>query len=313
MPPVQKHYKTGTLAGVRQLNLYYQAWLPASNIRSKGIKSGDIKSGDIKSGDIRSNRVLANVVLVHGLGEHIGRYRHVAATFNQAGHALWAFDNLGHGRSDGQRGHIERWADYTENIGRFVAFVRQASPDRPLFIYGHSLGALMVLTYALKQPDAISGLVISGPPIQPVGVAKPWRVTFAKTFAQLLPRLSLNLGLGSEALSRDPKVIRRAKADSLMHSVATLRWGTETMDAIATVRQQIYQLQLPILMLHGAADQINDVKGSHELFEAMVQTDKTLLVYPDNYHELHNDLDKEQVLQDVLTWIEERLGRDVRG
>ncbi|MEO1593073.1 MAG: lysophospholipase [Cyanobacteria bacterium J06632_22] len=282
MSPAQKNYKTGTLAGVRQLNLYYQIWHPTIAAR-------------------------ANVVLVHGLGEHIGRYDHVAAAFTQAGYAFWAFDNLGHGRSDGQRGHIERWSDYTENIQRFVALVREQSPETPLFIYGHSLGALMVLTYMLQRPEAICGLVISAPPIQPVGVEKPWLATLAKTFSQVLPRLSLNLGLGGEALSRDSKVVRRALADPLMHSVATLRWGTETMTAIAAARRGAGQLNCPILILHGAADEISDAKGSHELFEALTLTDKTLLVYPGNYHEVHNDLDHEQVFRDILTWLNAHL------
>ncbi len=278
MPHAQKPYQTGTLAGVRQLNLYYQIWHP-------------------------EQAATADVILVHGLGEHIGRYDHVAKALNQAGYAFWAFDNLGHGRSDGQRGHIENWSDYTENIRLFLAMVREQTPDRPLFIYGHSLGALMVLSYLLNQPERLCGLVVSGPPIQPVGVEKPWLAAFARAFSQLLPRLSLNLGLGGESLSRDSKVVRRALADPLMHSVATLRWGTETMAAIATVRSNVSQLVYPTLIIHGAADAISDVQGSHELFEALSQKDKTLLVYPDNYHELHNDLDREQVLQDIITWL----------
>jgi len=284
MSAPQKRYKTGTITGVRQLNLYYQSWEPSTAAR-------------------------ADVVLVHGLGEHIGRYEHVAEAFTQAGYSFWAFDNLGHGRSDGQRGHIERWADYTENVERFVALVQSQSPDptanRPLFIYGHSLGALMTLIYLIERPSnaaEICGLVISAPPIQPVGVEKPWLATLAKTFSQLLPRLSLNLGLGGEALSRDPKVVRRALADPLMHSVATLRWGTETMAAIATARNRASQITCPVLILHGADDKISDVQGSHELFDSLTLTDKTLLVYPNNYHEVHNDLDQDQVLEDILTW-----------
>ncbi|MEM6352154.1 MAG: lysophospholipase [Cyanobacteria bacterium P01_D01_bin.14] len=275
-------FRTGTFTGVRQLQLYYQVWLP---------------SGPTK----------ANIILIHGLGEHIDRYHHVAKTFNQSGYALWAFDNLGHGRSDGQRGHIERWSDYTENIGQFLTLVKAQSPHYPCFIYGHSLGALMTLVYVLKQPEGLGGLVLSAPPIQPSGVEKPWIKAFAKTFSQLLPRLSLSLGLGTESLSRDPKVVRRAEADPLMHSVATLRWGTETIDAIATVRENAHQLRLPILLLHGDADKISDVSGSHELFEAITYSDKTLLIYPDSYHELHNDLERDQVLQDIVIWLDNHL------
>jgi alpha-beta hydrolase superfamily lysophospholipase len=111
-------------------------------------------------------------------------------------------------------------------------------------------------------------------------------------------------GPGADALSRDPQVVAQANADPLMHSVATLRWGTETLQAIATVRAQIRNLKTPILLIHGDADRVNAVDGSQELYARITYPDKTLKIYPGGYHELHNDLDREQVLLDLLDWLD---------
>ena len=93
----------------------------------------------------------------------------------------------------------------------------------------------------------------------------------------------------------------------MMHSMATLRWGTETLDAISTVRKHISQLQLPILLIHGDADQVNAVGGSQELYQNITCADKTLKIYPGGYHELHNDLDRDQVLKDLIVWLDAHL------
>jgi alpha-beta hydrolase superfamily lysophospholipase len=273
---------SGTFLGVRGVSLFYQAWQPKEPAK-------------------------AVVALVHGLGEHCDRYSTVVSALTKAGYLLYGFDNQGHGRSGGQRGHIEHWQDYRDNTQRFIQLIRQQEPTLPLFILGHSLGGLIVLDYALQSPNEFKGVIISGPPIHPVGVAKPYLVVIARLLSGLFPRLSLKIGLGASALTRDPVIAEATRNDPMVSSVATLRWGMETMQAIAAVRQRISQWQLPILLIHGSADTINAVTGSQELFEKITHTDKTLKIYPDNYHEPHNDLDRETVLADLVNWLDGRI------
>ncbi|MEM8805789.1 MAG: lysophospholipase [Cyanobacteria bacterium P01_G01_bin.38] len=282
MVSVQTSHLEGSFKGAHDLELYYQAWYP-------------------------SRPAKAAIALVHGLGEHCDRYDMMAMALADAGYALFGFDNQGHGRSDGQRGHIEQWQDYRDNVCAFLETIRGHEPTLPIFILGHSLGGLIVLDYVLHQPSNLVGVVVSGPPIRPVGVAKPYLVALVRLFSDWFPRLSLSVDMGKAALSRDPEVVRQTQADPLIHSVATLRWGAEAMKAIAHVRKQISTLKLPILLIHGDADSINDVSGSQELYEGVAIADKTLKIYPGNYHEPHNDLDRDQVMRDLITWLDTHL------
>ena len=267
--------------GANGLSLFYQAWYP---------------SGTAKA-------VLA---LVHGFGEHCDRYATVTTALTEAGYAVFGFDNQGHGRSEGQRGHINRWHEYRDNVSAFLTQVRHHEPDLPLFVLGHSLGGLIVLDFALNAPQGLSGIVISGPPIRPVGIAKPYLVAIARVLSGIWPRFSMDVGAGAETLSRDPAIVNQTEDDPLTHSVATVRWGTECLVAIAAVRRNVAQMQVPILLVHGSADKVNDVKGSKEIFER-IPSDKTLKIYPGSYHEPHNDLDRNQVMNDIVEWLDNHL------
>lgn len=281
MPAVRADQLENTFRGANGLSLFYQAWYPPGAVR-------------------------AVVAIVHGFGEHCDRYSTVTNALTQAGYAVFGFDNQGHGRSEGQRGHIDRWQDYRDNVSAFLAQVREHEPSLPLFVLGHSLGALIVLDFALISPKGLNGIIVSGPPIRPVGIAKPYLVAIARMLSGVWPRFSMNVGTGAETLSRDPAVVEQVENDPLKHSVATVRWGTECLVAIAHVRRHIAKLQVPILLLHGSADKVNDVRGSEEIF-ARITVDKTLKIYPGSYHEPHNDLDRNQVMKDVIKWLNTHL------
>ena len=171
---------------------------------------------------------------------------------------------------------------------------------------GHSLGGLIVLDFALASPQGLAGIVVSGPPIRPTGIAKPYLVAIARVLSGIWPRFSMDVGAGAETLSRDPAVVNQTQDDPLTHSMATVRWGSECLVAIANVRRNIHKLQAPILLVHGSADKVNDVKGSQEIFER-ITSDKTLRIYPGSYHEPHNDLDRNQVMNDLVQWLNEHL------
>lgn len=283
MTVVQLSRLEDSFRGAQGLSLFYQAWYPPGAAK-------------------------AVIALVHGFGEHCDRYSTVTTALTQAGYAVFGFDNQGHGRSEGQRGHINRWQDYRDNVSAFLAQVRRHEPTLPLFVLGHSLGGLIVLDFALASPQGLTGIIISGPPIRPTGIAKPYLVAIARILSGIWPRFTMDVGAGAETLSRDPAMVNQTQEDPLTHSMATVRWGTECLVAIANVRRNIHQLQVPILLVHGSADKVNDVQGSEEIFEH-ITTDKTLKIYPGSYHEPHNDLDRDQVMIDWVQWLNQHLPR----
>jgi alpha-beta hydrolase superfamily lysophospholipase len=255
------------------------------------------------------------LALVHGLGEHSGRYCPMAQVLTDAGYAVFAFDNQGHGQSEGQRGHIESWQDYRDNLGAFLQLVRQQEPTAPLFLMGHSLGGLIVLDYVLHQQTSlqfqalqIRGLIVSAPPIHPANnTASSLRAMLARLLSGLLPSLTLNMGLAKDGLSRNPDIINEVARDPLVHSCVTLRWGSETLNTIAWVKSHINELRLPILITHGDADPIIAPEGSREIFERIQSPNKTLTLYPGSYHEPHNDLDAAMVVSDLVNWLNSSL------
>lgn len=268
------------------LELFYRSWKPALRPR-------------------------ALVVIAHGVGEHSGRYAHLVQALLARGFAVYALDHRGHGRSPGQRGHIDSWEEYRDDLGVFLDLARALEPDVPAFLLGHSMGALIAVELVLEAADApqdgLRGLILSGVPLEPVGVAKPWLVSVAKVLARVRPRTSLKSRIDPSALSRDPAIVRSYVEDPLVHHQATARWGVEALEAIARVKRRLSDLHLPLLVVHGGADRVNAPNGSRELAEAARSVDKTLQVYDGVRHEPHNDLGWQRVVADIAGWIEGRL------
>lgn len=297
----------GTFSGSNQLNLFYQSWYPDA--------SAAVDDGTPPPLSSKSQSVKGVLAIVHGLGEHSGRYCAIVKALTAAGYAVFAYDNQGHGRSEGQRGHIEKWQDYRDNTQSFLQLVRQHEPDAPLFLMGHSLGGLIVLEYVLRTADLpafqslnIRGMVVSAPPIQPTsGTASPIRILLARLLSGLFPRFTLKMGLKKCGLSRRQDVVEAVAEDPLTHPYVTLRWGSETLNTIEWVKANVEQLSIPILLTHGEADPIIAPVGSRKIFQQMQSDDKTLKLYPDSYHEPHNDLDADVVTSDLVNWLNQYL------
>jgi alpha-beta hydrolase superfamily lysophospholipase len=248
--------------------------------------------------------------IVHGVGECCDRYTHLIDGLVPDGLGVYGFDLRGHGRSPGQGGHINSWNEYRTDTDHFLKMIQGIYPNKPLFLYGHSLGALIALDYIMHEPRDLSGAIISGSPLQPVGVAKPFLVLIAKILSRVWPSFSIDLGLEKPALSRDPQVVKAYEENPLIHGKVSARWGTESMAAVNWVRSNPDRVNLPILMIHGGADRINDPQGTKDFFEGIPFPDKQLKIYPGSYHEPHNDLDHAQVVEDMVQWIDEHLKRN---
>jgi alpha-beta hydrolase superfamily lysophospholipase len=272
----------GTFRGFGGRDLYGQGWEPEGECRA----------------------VLA---IVHGVGEHSGRYMNVVNRVVPCGFAAYGFDQRGHGRSPGRRGHINKWADYREDLRAFLQWTRERQSGRALFLYGHSMGALVVLDYALRHPEGLRGTIVSGAPLEPAGVAKPHLVFMARLLSRIWPTFPLALRLERAALSRDDAVVAAYAADPLVHDRTTARWGAESLATVAWVNAHARDLRMPVLILHGEADRINSAAGSRRFFDAVTFPDKTLQIYPGTYHEPHNDIGHDRVLDDVEEWMMERV------
>jgi len=249
---------------------------------------------------------LCALILIHGFGEHSGRYRYFVERLCAAKIAVFAFDLRGHGQSEGRRGHINCMTDYRGDVAAFVAQVETRHPDLPKFIFGHSLGSLVVLDFVLRQPDGLAGTIISGCGLEPAGVVTAPVVFLARTLSVIWPTFPLKVPVAAAALTRDTTEVEAYHSDPLVHHTGTTRLASEVLNVIEWIKEHAQDLQLPILMIHGGADRINLPSGSSNFISRVVFPDKKLLLYPGCFHELHNDLNRQEVLTDLTRWLLER-------
>jgi alpha-beta hydrolase superfamily lysophospholipase len=248
----------------------------------------------------------AAVAMVHGLGEHTGRYAALHAQLVDAGFAVGAADLRGFGRSPGLRGHIDRWTDYRADTAAIVALAASLAPGRPLFLFGHSMGGLIVLDYALHRPQGLAGVVASGPALVPAGVRRPLLEAASMLLSVLAPRRTIDLGLDPAGLSSDPAVVADYGTDPLVHGRVSMRWGAEILRTMVATRERAADFALPLLLQHGALDPINAPAGSQAFHDACGHPDHTLKLYPRSRHEVHHDVERRAFERDLLRWLRER-------
>lgn len=274
-------HREGTFYGYGRLPLFYQTWQPDAPPR-------------------------AILLIVHGHGEHSGRYTNVVSHLVPQGFAVYALDHRGHGRSPGQRGYASSMAEFRGDVGGLLRLAATDHPHAPLFLFGHSMGGLISLDFLLHHPDAgLRGAIVSAPAVGQIGVA-PILLRISRLLARVWPTFSLNSGLDAKDISRDPQDVAAYQNDPLVHSTGTVRLATEVMDAAAWCQTNAHTLQLPLLMIHGTADRITSPQDSRRFFDNAGSTDKTYLAYEGGYHESHNDIHHQQVVADMLAWLEKR-------
>ncbi len=256
----------------------------------------------------------AVVCLVHGLGEHSGRYAHVAAPLNAAGYALLGFDLRGHGKSGGPRGHTPTYDALMDDIGRLLDETAARYPGRPQFLYGHSLGGNLVLNYALRRKSTLSGeersrrvagVVATSPAIRVANPLPAVQVALAKVMNRLQPGMQMANGLALDGLARDPEVIRAYTGDPLVHNKISVRLALGMLQAGEWALEHAAEFPLPLLLVHGSADKLTSAAASQE-FAAKVRGDCTLKVWEGFYHETHNEPEKAEVLGFMIDWLQKQ-------
>ncbi len=253
----------------------------------------------------------AIVVIVHGYGEHLGRYRHVAAHLAARGYAVCALDHRGHGRSDGTRAYVDRFDQFVDDLHQFVTLVRAEHPDLKVFMFGHSMGALMSLAYALRYQTQLAGLIVSSAPVNADANVSPLLVKFAYAIDRVVPRLGLLPPEDPSVLTHDQAVLDALAADPLAyHGSLRVRLGLEIDRTARRVRDALPTLRLPILITYGEDDTYVNPSGSKLAYERVGSADKTLIGYDGLRHEMHNEPEPQRarVLDDIANWIDARSG-----
>jgi acylglycerol lipase len=248
----------------------------------------------------------AEVLLVHGFIEHGGRYAATAEFLARNGCAVAVADLRGHGKSEGPRCWISTFDEYIDDLdGCFDRALRRAG-GTPLFVLGHSLGGLIAVLWCIRRRPNLAGLILSGPALQVSKRLFPWLQNLARIGSVLFPRLRL-VRMGGRNISRDPKIVAEFRDDPLVfHGRFPVRTGAEILRAGGLARDKFAAVRAPLLILQGGADRVVSAEASRELCQRAEATDKTLRLYTGLYHEVLNEPEKEQVLADLLGWIQER-------
>lgn len=249
----------------------------------------------------------ATVILVHGYAEHCGRYEHVAECLVDAGATVVAYDQRGYGRSDGRRAYIDTFEQYLNDLGEVLDHVRGRHPDGPMFLFGHSMGGLVVLKYVLDEDPSVDGLILSSPAIEINPDLAPVLRKIAQWIGWLFPTLPTRQS-PQDAISRDPAVVEEANNDPLnYHGRVPARTGAEMLKAGEAVRKQLGNVDLPFLVFHGTDDVLTNPEWSERLYEKASATDKTLHLYEGLYHETFNEPEQQRVLTDISNWLRNRI------
>jgi acylglycerol lipase len=275
-------HREGFFKGVRDTDICHRCWLPEGEPR-------------------------AVLLIVHGLAEHCGRYTNVIDRFVPLGYAVYGVDHIGHGKSHGTRVFVERFGDFTDVLETYVGMIRDSQRDKPIFMVGHSLGALIGAVFLLDHQNGLAGAVLSGPLVKVPDNISPMTVLLSRILSVVMPRLRV-AGVDPKGISRDPAVVDAYVSDPLVFTgKTTARLGCELLKAMRRVSAEAARITIPVLVLQGSEDRLVPPDGAEMLHRAVGSTDKTLKVYEGLYHEIYNEPEHAAVLGDVEAWLHERL------
>lgn len=265
------------------LKLYLQAWMP--------------------------EQAKAAVLIVHGLGEHSSRYAHLAKKFVDKDVAVFTFDGRGHGKSCLPKpdAYFSDHEDYLKDIDALYGKVKTYVPNVPAFIFGHSMGGGLVAAYVLKYQPKANGIVLSAAALKPADDVSKLLIAASSVVSKFAPRLKV-LKLDSTKVSHDPTEVKKYDEDPLnYHEAIPARTGYELLRMMKEIEEKSSQFHLPVLLLHGTGDMLTNPKGSEEFFAKISSQDKSFKKYPGLFHELVNEYEKEEIMADIMKWIEGRV------
>jgi acylglycerol lipase len=267
-----------TFAGAQGVRLFERRWTPPGQAR-------------------------AAFVLVHGIKDHSGRYEELANALAQQGVAVRAFDLRGHGKSEGKRVAIRSFDEYLEDLDLAVARARKAHPEKPLFLFGHSMGGAIATLYTIARRPDLAGLVLSAPALKPGGHISPSLIRITKALGVLLPGLRV-FKPTNEMYSRDPAVAAGMAADPLVFQTpGSARLAAQLLKAMERIEAHMGEVSVPLLVLHGTGDRLTDPDGSRQLVARAASTDKTLKIFEGSHHDLAHEPEHGQFVRDIVDWV----------
>lgn len=275
-------HQQGYIKTLGSANIFHQCWLPEEPPK-------------------------AILLVVHGLAEHSGRYMNLVNYFLPKGYAVYALDHLGHGKSDGQRVYVEKFQDYVATVKTFVNRVKEEQPDTPLFMIGHSMGGLIAAAFLMDYQRDLSGAVLSSPGIKVPDSLSQALIFAGKILSIFMPRTGVSQ-LDARGISRDPAVVEAFVNDPLVYKgKVTARLGGEMLKTMNQVIKQATAITLPLLIAQAGNDTLVDPLGAQLLHDRVGSKDKTLKIYKGLFHEIFNEPEHLQVLEDVHLWLKDHL------
>lgn len=256
------------------------------------------------------------IVLIHGLADHSGRFSETGRYFAAHAWAVYSCDLRGHGQSsDGHqqgRVHVEHFDDYAKDVKAMLSLAKQRHPDLPLVILGHSMGGLISLAYALDHPDELDGAVLSSPALGTHPDARPpallnWLV---RVLVHIKPRLLFPSDLETEAICRDPAVVKAYVDDPLVSDKVSARWYVEITRAIDDIQGRAVELKVPTLLMQSGADRLVDPQAASQWAKDAPAETLKLVVWDDLFHEMFNEPEKDKVRACVLEWLSQNFSAE---
>lgn len=269
-----------TFQNASGLSLFYHEWLPDGNT-IRGV-----------------------VFIVHGHGEHSGRYSHVAQALTDAGFACYGIDHMGHGKSQGDRVYIPDLALAVDDLRQLFEKITAQYPDKPVLMFGHSMGSLIALLFTVKYQSDLKGLVITGSAITGEELQPSWLISLAISAANVIPKVRLSPPSPADILSTDPDIALKWESDPLTWK-GMWRIGTSAamIKAGRSLREQIPSLTLPLLVMHGGADELTPKSGADYIQQHAQSDDITLKIYDGLRHEVVNEIGKEHIIAEIRDWL----------
>ena len=254
----------------------------------------------------QSEQPKASVIIVHGMGEHSNRYQHLAEMLVAHNLTVTSYDNFGHGKTSGKRGHNPSFDAVLDTLDIVIEKTKTLHPEIPIFLYGHSMGGNVVINYVLRRHKySIHGVIASSPFLKLAFKPPAWKLFLGKIIQQIAPSLTLGNELDPNHISRDPQQVKNYINDPLVHDKVSPNFSLTFIETGTWAIENAGTLKTPMYLFHGTADKIIDVNGTIKFSERT--TKASLKLIEGGYHELHNDLCKDEILDNIVKWFESQL------
>ncbi len=254
----------------------------------------------------KTDNAKACVVLVHGMGEHSSRYQSfVIPELVASGYAVLAYDQFGHGKTEGKRGHTPGYEALLDCLEKMEEKAYEVFPDIPFFLYGHSMGGNVVINYMMRRHTRAIGAVVTSPFLKLAFRPPGWKMFLGRILLKIAPSVTMPSELEVEAISRIEEEVKKYVEDPMVHDKISPNYSFPIIDAGLWAVENAAQCKLPVLLLHGTSDRLTDYKAT-TLFSKRALS-ATLHLIEGGYHELHNDSDREKTLQTIIHWLSTQL------